>query len=164
MPAAAASVRMGLVASSSVSKTPNSAFSRSMTPRRSRMGVTLTCTGFHGQDDLLGFSARAFVVEIDTAVDALVAPFFCSVGRAPTRPSAHHWNWYGSSRASSWASLSATGSPATSYVFSLPARRVSVAEAALNEVDRQVRDVDANPVGVRRWAAAIAVPQPQSSF
>ena len=39
------------------------------------------------------------------------APFFCSTGRAPTRPSAHHWNWYLSSSASVAASLGVVGSP-----------------------------------------------------
>jgi len=44
----------------------------------------------------------------------LSAPFFCSAGRAPTSPSAHHWNCQGSVAARVCASGTETGSPLTS--------------------------------------------------
>jgi len=47
--------------------------------------------GFNREDDLFGFTAVLFV-EVEPTVNTLVCAFFCSIGRAPTRPSAHHWN------------------------------------------------------------------------
>ena len=76
---------MGLVGAPCEISTPISAFSRSITPRRSRTCEAVTCPAFTERMICLVLPPLV-VVEVEPAVNALVRAFLLFMGRAPPAP------------------------------------------------------------------------------
>ena len=104
--ALAAAAIIGWVGGRMVIRTPIWASSRSTTWARSR-----TCAGVMPPALTEKIISRVCSPTPKYALPStpLSAPFFRSRGSAPTLPSAHHWNWYGSEVASSCASATVVG-------------------------------------------------------